>query len=60
MNLQNLNVSELSAQEVQDTDGGYTNPTGTFYGMMESGKHVFSAVIGFLAGVHDGIDETCC
>lgn len=61
MNLKNLNVIELSAQEKVHLDGGaIPNPTGTFIGLYESGRHVFSAVIGFLAGVHDGIDETCC
>jgi len=60
MNLENLNVVELDAQQELSFDGGWSpfgNAVSDAIGAFESGQAVFSAAIGFLAGVHDGIDE---
>ncbi len=51
MNISNLGVQEMNAQEIRSTDGGFE--WGTYFGMQAVGK----AMLGFLAGLGDGIRE---
>lgn len=50
MNLENLNLVELNAQEKRETDGGIS-PVYFCFPWYKAGK----AVLGFWAGVGDGI-----
>ena len=54
MNLENLNLVELNAQEVQEVEGGCWDCKGLPQ-LWEATKTTGKAVLGFLAGVGDGI-----
>ncbi|MDL2142915.1 hypothetical protein QQY79_10325 [Flavobacterium tructae] len=52
MNLENLNLVELSAQEVEEIEGGTTPYTG---GTMWAGREVFKFAKGFINGFLDNL-----
>lgn len=52
MNLQNLNLVELNAQEIQETDGG---STGLFW-VLHYAPDIYSAGRAYLKGLADGIE----
>jgi hypothetical protein len=64
MNLENLSLVELDAQEVQEIQGG-DNPFSSIWHEVEKhatinylvATHATKTVLGFLAGVGDGIRD---
>ncbi len=63
MNLENLNLVELNAQEVKEVDGGTTvgpiyNPfyhASTIFGLALTGANTALTILGGAAGIGDGI-----
>ena len=53
MNLENLNLVELNAQEVQEVDGGWT--VENYITFIKFGINVAKDELSFFAGVGDGI-----
>ena len=58
MNLEKLNLVELDAQEVENTEGGliYIYPV-TLMALYENAKNNLKAGLGILAGIGDGYNS---
>jgi hypothetical protein len=59
MNLEKLNLVELDAQEVQETDGGGLPPVGPWWGWVAISVAAYDLVVGIHEGIKESSEKRC-